>query len=730
MLGGSGGGITTINNATGPAITIAPGTNIGITTVGNTITINDTGPTGTVTSVALADGSSTPIYTISGSPVTSSGTLTFTLNTEAANVVFAGPTSGGAAQPTFRGLVAADLPAGTGTVTSVSVVTANGLAGTVATATTTPAITLSTTVTGILQGNGTAISAATTGNLTDAGTDGIVVTGGTGAVLGSGTSIAQHVADTTHNGYLSSVDWNTFNNKQSALTLGNLTDVGTDGITITGGTGAVVGTGTSISQHVADTTHNGYLSSTDWNTFNSSSGAAITSLTGDATATGPGAAALTLATVNGNVGSFGSSTSIPSFTVNAKGLITAASGNVVIAPAGTLSGTTLNSTVVTSSLTSLGTQSVALNMGSHQINAVTDPTAAQDAATKNYVDTVASGLQPIQAVAAATTGSNISGTYSNGVAGVGATFTTTSTSTFTVDGYTPGLTERILIKDQTSGFQNGVYNVTQLATGILPTIFTRALDYDTAGDMNAGSLVPVIHGTVNALTSWLQTATITTVGTDSLVFTEWTANPANYLLKANNLSDVSSPSTSFNNISPMTTGGDIIYGGTSGAGTRLPNGTSGQVLTSNGGTSAPSWQTPSGSSGFQFFASSQVTTDSTALTTNTYTTFSNSPGFSVPVTVTGTYKVYCSAPFQCSASQFQVKIINSAGGATLLYESRCGNATSGGVAADASLFLQSVFTLTSGNTYTFDIQAAVSSGQTVLQGSTIAQFYMFAELCG
>lgn len=55
-----------------------------------------------------------------------------------------------------------DLPSGTGTVTSVSVVSANGFAGSVATATSTPAITLSTTVTGFLQGNGTAISAATT----------------------------------------------------------------------------------------------------------------------------------------------------------------------------------------------------------------------------------------------------------------------------------------------------------------------------------------------------------------------------------------------------------------------------------------------------------------------------------------------------------------------------------------------------------------------------------------
>lgn len=107
------------------------------------------------------------------------------------------------------------------------------------------------------------------GNLTDVGTDGIIVTGGTGAVIGSGTSIAQHVADSTHNGYLSSTDWSTFNSKEPALTKGNLTDVGTDGITVTGGTGAVIGSGTSISQHVADTTHNGYLSSTDWNTFNS-----------------------------------------------------------------------------------------------------------------------------------------------------------------------------------------------------------------------------------------------------------------------------------------------------------------------------------------------------------------------------------------------------------------------------------------------------------------------------
>jgi hypothetical protein len=189
-----------------------------------------------------------------------------------------------------------------GTVTGVSVASANGFAGTVATASTTPVITISTTVTGILYGNGTSVAAAVAANFPTlpyiSTTLGATATSGGLTVSGNTLSAAQ--SSGLQNGWLSSTDWTTFNNKQA-------------------------------------------------------SGNYITALTGDVTASGAGSVAATLATVNSNTGSFGSTTSIPSFTVNGKGLITAASSNVVVAPAGTLSGTVLNSTVVTSSLTSVGT---------------------------------------------------------------------------------------------------------------------------------------------------------------------------------------------------------------------------------------------------------------------------------------------------------------------------------------------------------------------------------------
>ena len=184
----------------------------------------------------------------------------------------------------------------------------------------------------------TAAASGVTGNLTDAGTDGITVTSGTGAVLGSGTSLAQHVADTTHNGYLLSTDWNTFNGKQAALNF----------------TAPLVNTTNTITCNVASGSQPGCLSSADWTTFNGKTSGGITALTGGVTASGPGSAtatvvtnanmtgdvtsvgnATTLATVNSNTGSCGDATHVCQVTLNGKGLATAASA-VAITATGTV----------------------------------------------------------------------------------------------------------------------------------------------------------------------------------------------------------------------------------------------------------------------------------------------------------------------------------------------------------------------------------------------------------
>lgn len=99
-----------LSNSRGLSLTDGGGVVWSINKNTNSITATVSGASGgTVTSVGLVDGSTTPIVTVSGSPVTVSGNLTFTLKTQSANTVFAGPTTGAAAQPTFRALVAADI---------------------------------------------------------------------------------------------------------------------------------------------------------------------------------------------------------------------------------------------------------------------------------------------------------------------------------------------------------------------------------------------------------------------------------------------------------------------------------------------------------------------------------------------------------------------------------------------------------------------------------------------
>lgn len=103
-----------------------------------------------------------------------------------------------------------------------------------------------------------------------AGADVSAVTASAPLASSGGTTpnITISQASALSDGYLSSTDWSTFNGKQNALTFGNLTEATSSVLTISGGTGSVIGSGTSIQVKQSSAVQSGYLSSTDWSTFN------------------------------------------------------------------------------------------------------------------------------------------------------------------------------------------------------------------------------------------------------------------------------------------------------------------------------------------------------------------------------------------------------------------------------------------------------------------------------
>lgn len=186
--------------------------------------------------------------------------------------------------------------------------------------------------------------------------------------------------------------------------------------------------------------------------------------------------------------------------------------------------------------------------------------------------------------------------------------------------------------------------------------------------------------------------------------------------------------------SPITASGTL---GLTLSGTALPTanggtgltspGAAGNILTSNGSI----WTTSSlsASSAFASYASSIINTLSSSTSSTTFVTFSNSPSFTITPTISGTYKIYCSAPlYEITTGRVgNGRVFNTSGGAVLLQESQSGVYNNAGQMISSGL-TQSVYTLTAGTTYVFDIQGKVDTGAGVLQlDGGDAPFYMFAE---
>jgi hypothetical protein len=163
---------------------------------------------------------------------------------------------------------------------------------------------------------------------------------------------------------------------------------------------------------------------------------------------------------------------------------------------------------------------------------------ATDAFVTTAIANAVAGVNPAAAVQAATAAIlPNSPTYNNGASGIGAFITTATTNaTLVVDGYTPVLNDRILVKNESGGLgagKNGVYFVSQVAALGLAWILVRSLDYDQPSDINNTGAIPVINGTANATTQWVLSSAITAVdGTQALTYAQFSYAPSSIALLA------------------------------------------------------------------------------------------------------------------------------------------------------------------------------------------------------
>jgi hypothetical protein len=444
------GAVTSFNTRTG-AITLTSGD---VTTA-----LGFTPGTGTVTSVSFSDASATPLYSISGTPVTTTGTLTVTLNTQSANQFLGGPTTGAAAQPSFRSLIAADIPA-LSYVTSVAIAGSSGIGVSGSPVTSSGTITISL---GAITPSSVSTGAVTATSVTDSG-----LTANSFVYPSSGGLLASTAATT--NGQL-------LIGSTSAAPVAATLTAGT-AIGISNGAGAITINNTGVTALAAGT------------------GVSVSASTGSVTVSNTGVTSITGTT------------------------------NQVIASAST-------GTVTLSLPQSIATTSQPTFA---QVTLSNSPVNTTDAATKAYVDAATAGLNVHSAVQAATTVS-LTATYAAGTAGaspdagagVGATLTNSGTqAAFVVDGYTASVNDRILVKNQATTTQNGVYVVTAVGSGSSNWVLTRATDYDQSiyDSVRAGDFLFIEEGG-QASTGWVQNSVgtqasgATKIGTDSISFTQF-----------------------------------------------------------------------------------------------------------------------------------------------------------------------------------------------------------------
>ncbi len=316
-------------------------------------------------------------------------------------------------------------------------------------------------------------------------------------------------------------------------------------------------------------------------TFQISGGTGLTSTAGSTTVT------INLDNTAVTPAAYGSASSVATFTVDAQGRLTAAANATIDILHTQVSD--FDAGVQTNRLDQMAAPTASVSLNSQKITNLADPTSAQDAATKNYVDQVAQGLDVKASVRAATT-NNI-----------------TLSGTQTVDGVALSVDDRVLVKSQTSQAANGIYLVKAGA-------WVRSSDADTWDEL-VSAFVFVESGTSNADNGYVCTVDPGgTLGTTAVTWDQFSGagqiTAGNGLTKTGNTLDVNvdnvtldivsdnlqikstyvgqSSITTLGTITTGTWNGTIVgtaYGGTGANGSNVaasralmaPNGSSGAV---------------------------------------------------------------------------------------------------------------------------------------------------------